>query len=433
MTPTTVAVVGVTTLVLLTFTRLHIGLVMGLIGVVGFGYLTGVGPAVSLLKTVPYTSFADETLSVLPLFLLMGSFAFQSGMSEDMYRTVYVLLGRFRGGLAMATVAACALFAAISGSAIATAATLCRVAMPEMKKYKYSSKLATGCLAAGGTIGIMIPPSTIFLLYGILTEQSIAKLFAAGFIPGIIQAITYFIVIAILCKIDPSIGPPGPSFTMKEKVVALKGIVEVAILFIVVIGGLYIGIFTPTEAAGVGAFGAFLCMIIRKALTWKALKTSLNETVATTGMLFFIIMGAMLLNYFLAKTRLPFALAEWVVGLQVSRYIVLFAIVILLMIMGALMDELAIMLLTVPVLFPLVMKLGFDPIWFGVIITKMMEMGMILPPVGINVYVIQGITGEPMGSIYKGIMPFVIADCVQIILLVLFPQIATFIPSLMTH
>jgi tripartite ATP-independent transporter DctM subunit len=431
MTPMMIGMIGICLLILITFSRMSIGIVMGLVGIVGFAYIKGVEPALGLLTTVPYTTFADETLSVLPLFLLMGAFAFESGMSEDMYRTVYVWLGRFRGGLAMATIAACALFAAISGSGIATAATLGRVAMPEMQRYKYHPQLSTGCLAAGGTIGIMIPPSVILLLYGILTEQSIGKLFMAGFIPGIIQTLFYFIVIMILTRLKPELGPPGPQFSMREKLVALKGIGEVTALFVLVIGGLYLGIFTPTEAAGVGAFGAFLCMIFRGSLTWQSLKKCLTETSSTTGMLFLIILGAMLLNYFLSVTRLPFELSNLVVKLNVSRYVILGFVVIMMMFLGAIMDELAIMLLTIPVLYPVMMRLGFDPIWFGVIVTKLMEVGMILPPVGINVYVIAGVTNVPMGTIYRGIMPFVIADTLEIILLILFPQIVTFLPDLM--
>jgi tripartite ATP-independent transporter DctM subunit len=431
MTPMMIGLIGIALLILITFSRMSIGIVMGLIGVVGFAYMKGLEPALGLLKTVPYTTFADETLSVMPLFLLMGTFAFESGMSEDMYRTVYVWLGKFRGGLAMATIAACALFAAISGSGIATAATLGRVAMPEMKRYNYHPRLSTGCLAAGGTIGIMIPPSVILLLYGILTEQSIGKLFMAGFIPGVIQALFYMIVIMVLTRLNPELGPPGPRFSMREKLVALKGIGEVVTLFVIVIGGLYLGIFTPTEAAGVGAFGAFLCMIFRRSLTWASFKKCLTETSSTTGMLFLIILGAMLLNYFLSVTRLPFELAGLVVKLDVSRYVVLGLVVVMMMFLGAIMDELAIMLLTIPVLYPVMMRLGFDPIWFGVIVAKLMEIGMILPPVGINVYVIAGVTDVPMGTIYRGIMPFVIADTIEIILLTVFPQIITFLPNLM--
>jgi C4-dicarboxylate transporter, DctM subunit len=253
----------------------------------------------------------------------------------------------------------------------------------------------------------------------------------AGFIPGIIQALFYMVVIQVLTRLNPELGPRGPKFSMREKLVALKGIGEVVTLFLLVIGGLYLGIFTPTEAAGVGAFGAFVCMIIRRSLTWASLKKCLTETSSTTGMLFLIILGAMLLNYFLSVTRLPFELAGLVVKLDVSRYVILGMVVVMMMFLGAIMDELAIMLLTIPVLYPVMMRLGFDPIWFGVIVAKLMEIGMILPPVGINVYVIAGVTDVPMGTIYRGIMPFVVADTIEIILLTVFPQIITFLPNLM--
>jgi tripartite ATP-independent transporter DctM subunit len=432
MSPLTIGIIGLTVLVLIIFSRLNIGYTMGFIGVAGFATILGLQPAMGLIRTVPYATFANIDLSVIPLFVLMGSFAFASGMSEDMYRTVYIWLGRFRGGLAMATIAACAMFAAICGSSVATAATLGKVAMPEMRKYKYHDTLSTGCLAAGGTLGIMIPPSVILLLYGILTEQSIAKLFLAGFIPGIIQAIFYIIVIAIITKFKPELGPLGPQSTFKQKVVAGKGIIEVLVLFLVVIGGLYIGVFTATEAAGVGAFLAFIIMIYRRKAKLANLKECLTSTVSTTGMLFLIILGAMLLNYFLSVTRMPFELADWVGHLKVNRNIIFLCMVFMFIFLGAIMDELAIMLLTIPVVFPLVMNLGYDPIWFGVIATKLMEMGMILPPVGINVYVIQGITGVPMMTIFRGITYFVIADFIEILLLMIFPQLATFIPNMMS-
>ncbi len=431
MNPSLVGVIGILVLVALIFARMNIGITMGLVGVIGFGLLLGFEPAMGLLRTVPYTTFANQDLSVIPLFVLMGSFAFTAGISEDMYRTVYIWLGRFRGGLAMATVAASALFAAICGSSIATAATLGKVAMPEMNKYNYAPSLSTGSLAAGGTLGILIPPSVMLLLYGILTEQSIAKLFLAGFIPGVIQAIFYLLVIIVVTQRNPLLGPPGPQFPLREKLLAVKGIGEVAILFLVVIGGLYLGIFTPTEAAGIGAFGAFLAMLYRRKVNWPNLRDSLKETTQTTGMLFLIIVGAMLLNYFLSVTRMPFELASWVGTLEVNRNIIFLVIVFLYIILGALMDELAIMLLTIPVIFPVVIGLGYDPIWFGIIAIKLMEMGMILPPVGMNVFVIQGITGVPMGTVYRGVIPFIISDLIQIVLLLIFPQIATFVPNLM--
>jgi C4-dicarboxylate transporter DctM subunit len=410
---------------------MHIGISMALVGFVGFAYIVGIEPALGVLKTVPYSTLSSQNLSVIPLFILMGAFAFSAGISEDLYRTVHKWLGHFRGGLAMATVAACACFAAISGSSLATAATLGKVAMPEMKKYKYDTALATGCIAAGGSIGILIPPSVILIIYGIITEQSIGKLFLAGFFPGVLEAVFYIITIVIITRINPALGPPGPRSTMNERMKSLLKVWEVLVLFVVVIGGIYVGVFTPTEAAGVGAFGTFCFLIFRKKLTWETFKSSLLQTSKTTGMLFMVVMGAMILGYFFSVSRLPFELATYVGGLTVNRYVVLVLILVVVGLLGCLMDSMAIVLLTVPVFYPLIMNLGFDPIWFGILVVRVTEMGLITPPVGLNVYIIQGITGEPMGTIFKGVIPFIIADICEIILLIAIPQITLFLPSLM--
>ena len=432
MSPTMVGFLGITILIFLIFARMHIGISMGLVGFLGFAYIVGIDPALGLLRTVPYTTFASQGMSVIPLFILMGSFAFAAGMSEDLYRTVHKWLGHFKGGLAMATVAACACFAAISGSSLATAATLGKVAMPEMKKYKYDPGLATGSIAAGGSIGILIPPSVILIIYGIITEQSIGKLFLAGFIPGILEAVFYIIAIKILTKRNPTLGPPGPSATLNDKMRSLLKTWEVIVLFIVVIGGIYTGVFTPTEAAGVGAFGTFCFAMLRRKLNWTTFKSSLLNTASTTGMLFLIVLGAMVLGYFFSVSRLPFELATMVGDLPVNRYVILLLILVVVGLLGTIMDSMAIVLLTIPVFFPMILKLGFDPIWFGIIVVRVTEMGLITPPVGLNVYIIQGITGEPMGTIFRGVIPFIIADVCQIIVLIAFPQITLFLPSLMS-
>lgn len=431
MSPIVVGIIGIFVLIILIFARMHIGISMGLVGFVGFAYIVGVEPAMGVLRTVPYSTLSSQNLSVIPLFILMGAFAFSAGISEDLYRTVHKWLGHFRGGLAMATVAACACFAAISGSSLATAATLGKVAMPEMKKYKYDTALATGCIAAGGSIGILIPPSVILIIYGIITEQSIGKLFLAGFFPGVLEAVFYIITIMIITRINPALGPPGPRSTMHERMMSLFKVWEVVVLFVVVIGGIYIGVFTPTEAAGIGAFGTFCFLITRKKLTWEIFKSSLLETTKTTGMLFIVVMGAMILGYFFSVSRLPFELATYVGGLTVNRYVILVLILLAVGLLGCLMDSMAIVLLTVPVFYPLIMSLGFDPIWFGILVVRVTEMGLITPPVGLNVYVIQGITGEPMGTIFKGVVPFLIADICEIILLIAIPQITLFLPNLM--
>lgn len=431
MSPVETGIVGIVVLIVLLFSGMHIGVGMGLIGFLGFAYLSGFNSALGVLKTVPYSTFSQFDLSVIPLFILMGAFAFNAGLSEDLYRAVYKWLGHLRGGLAMATVGACACFAAISGSSLATAATLGSVALPEMKKYNYDPALATGAVAAGGTIGILIPPSVILVIYGIITELSIGKLFLAGFIPGILEAIFYMITISILTKINPSLGPKGPKTTMAEKFIALSKTWEVFFLFLLVIGGIYLGVFTPNEAAGVGAFGAFIFGLLRKKIKWKNFKESFIDTGKTTGMIFLIIFGAMLLGYFLSVAKLPAELARFVSELPVNRYVILIMILIVFLLLGCIMDSMAIVLLTVPIFYPLILKLGFDPIWFGILVTRMTEIGLITPPVGLNVYIIKGISDVPMGTIFKGITPFLIADLCEVALLIAVPEISLFLPSLM--
>ena len=431
MSPITVGFIGIAILLVLLFSRMQIGVAMGLVGFCGFAYIIGFDAALGLLKTVPYATFSQQSLSVIPLFILMGSFCFSAGISEDLYRGIHKWLGHLRGGLATATVVACACFAAISGSSLATVATMGKVAMPEMRRYNYSAALATGSIAAGGSMGILIPPSVILIIYGIITEQSIGKLFLAGFIPGLLEGIFYIITIRVITGRDPKAGPRGPEAPFREKIMALRSTWEVAILFLVVIGGIYLGWFTPTEAAGVGAFGAFLLTIIRKKLNRNSFVKSLVDTSMTSGMLFAIILGAMVLGYFLSVTRLPHELATVVSTLPVNRYVILILILITTLVLGCVMDSMAIVLLTIPVFYPLILELGFDPIWFGILVVRVTEMGLITPPVGLNVYVIKGISGTPMRTVFKGIYPFLIADLCEVILLIAFPQITLFLPNLM--
>lgn len=432
MTPLTVGLIGTSILFILLFSRMQIGLVMGLVGFAGFIYLQGLEPALGILGTVPYRTFADYDLSVVPLFILMGEFCFFAGVSKDLYDTVHSWLGQLRGGLAMATVGACACFAAVSGSSLATAATMGTVALPEMRRYKYDDRLATGCVAAGGTIGILIPPSVILIIYGIITEQSIGKLFAAGFIPGVLEAVFYIITIYILCKFNPLLGPPGPRTSFIQKIVAFKATWVVVLLFVVVMGGLYLGVFSPTEAAGMGAFGAFVFSIARRRLGWQAFKESLVETGKTTAMIFIILVGAMIFNYFLAVSRLPFELADFIGGLQVDRYIILGFILVTYLFLGCIMSSLAMILLTVPIFFPVIVAIGFEPIWFGIIIVRVVEVASITPPVGLNVFIIRGVAKDvPMYTIFRGILPFFIADMCHIALLIAIPQLSLFLPSLM--
>ncbi len=431
MDPLIVGVLGIGFLIVLLFARLPIGIGMGLVGFLGFGWIIGFEPALGVLKTVPYTTFSEHALSVIPLFLLMGAFAFHSGMSEALFDTVYKCIGHFRGGVAMATIVACAFFAAISGSSLATAATLGRVALPEMRKYQYDDALATGAIAAGGSIGILIPPSIILIIYGIITEQSIGKLFLAGFIPGIMEAVFYIITIWYLTFFKPHHGPPGPKTTTRTKIKALANSWEPVFLFLVVIGGIYKGVFTPTEAAGIGAFGVLFFVLLRKRMTWMKFKLSLNSTIKTTGMLFLVILGAMIFGYFLSVSNLPVEFAHLAGNLPVNRYVILAFILLITLLLGCIMDSMAIVLLTIPVFYPLITSLGFDPIWFGILVVRVTEMGLITPPVGLNVFVIKGISGVKIGTIYRGVIPHLIADLLQVILLIAFPQIVLWLPSLM--
>ena len=431
MDPFIVGLFGVAILLVFLFSGLSIGVGMALVGFVGFAVLVGLGPALGVLKSVPYSTFAHYDLSVIPLFILMGSFAFAAGMSEDLFNAVYKWIGHFRGGVAQATIVACAFFAAISGSSLATAATLGAVALPEMKKYKYDDGLATGAIAAGGSVGILIPPSVILIIYGIITEQSIGKLFLAGFIPGIMETVFYLFTIWYLTYFNPHHGPKGPKTTFREKIDALKHTWEVVILFLVVIGGIYRGWFTPTEAAGIGAFGTFFFALIKRKLTWNVFKDSLVNTCETTGMLFMIIMGAMIFGYFLSVSQLPSGLASTVRDLSVNRYVILGIILIVTLALGCVMDSMAIVLLTIPVFYPLIMDLDFNPIWFGILVVRVTEMGLITPPVGLNVFIIKGISGVPIGTIFRGVFPHLVADAIQIVFLVAFPQITLFLPSLM--
>ena len=432
MTLLTVGLTGIGILFIFLFLGMPIGIAMGMVGFAGFAFLRGLDAALGVLTTVPYRTFASYDFSVVPLFILMGAFCFHAGLSKDLYNTVYRWLGHFRGGLALATVAGCAGFAAVSGSSTATAATMGTVALPEMKRYKYDPALATGSVAAGGTIGILIPPSVGLIVYGIIAEQSIGRLFLAGFIPGVLEAVFYLITIFIICRINPRLGPPGPISSWRERIVSLKDTWIILLLFLLVLGGIYFGIFTPTEAAGVGAFGAFVSALLRGKLNRKTLRDSLFETLRNTAMILIIVLGALILGYFLAISRVPFTIADTIVGLEMNRYIILTFILIFLLFLGTVIDAPAMILLVTPIFYPVAEKLGFDPIWFGIIIVRMCEMALITPPVGLNVFVIKGVAPDvPMYTIFRGIIPFLMADVCHVALLIAVPQLALFLPNLM--
>jgi tripartite ATP-independent transporter DctM subunit len=432
MTPFTVGLLGIGVLFLLLASGIPVGFAMGLVGFLGFGYLTTVNASLSIMGIVPYSTCAAYDMSVLPLFILMGQFALHGRLTGNLYSAGHKWLGHLPGGLAMATIGASAGFAAISGSTVASSATMAEVALPEMKRYKYAPSLAAGCVAAGGGLGILIPPSGILIIYGILAEESIGKLFAAGVIPGVILSALHMLTIYILVKTNPRLAPATPRASWREKIIALKDTWQVLLLFAVVMGGIWTGAFTVTEAAAIGAIGALFLALANRGLTWRNLGPSLKQTTQTTAMIFTIIIGAMLFGYFLSVTRLPMELADWIVGLGLSRYIVLTIIIVTFIVLGCVMDSLAMVLLTMPIFLPVVVSLGFNTIWFGVIVILVVEMGVITPPVGMNVYVISGVARDiPLEVIFRGIFPFLISDIVCTAILIVFPQIALFLPSLL--
>jgi len=435
MNPVVVGIIGLALLLFFLAIRMPVGFAMALIGLSGFIFLVSPEGGLTMAARASWDQFASYTFSVVPLFILMGQFAFFSGISRRLYESAHKWLGHLRGGLAMATVVACAGFAAICGSSTATVATMGSVSLPEMKRYKYDMGLATGSIAAGGSMGILIPPSVILIVYGIMTEQSIGKLFAAGFIPGLMEAFFYIVTISIVCKLNPSLGPRGPRTPFKEKVTGLwGGTAETLAIFMLVIGGLFAGWFTPTEAAGVGAFAVLILSLVTRRLNWKGFTESIYTTTGTTAMILIIVLGAIIFNKFIAVTRVPFALADFVVGLNLPPVVIMGMILIAYMIGGCFMDALGLILLTVPIFFPVAVKLGFDPIWFGIIITRVSEIGVITPPVGMNVYVMKGVAKDvPLVTIFRGIVPFLMADVVSVFLLLFVPQIVLFLPSIVRY
>jgi tripartite ATP-independent transporter DctM subunit len=431
MSEATVGLIGIFVLMVLIFLRMNIGLAMALVGFGGFAALAGLNGALSNLSAVPYRYVADYNFVVIPLFLLMGSIAANTGISRDLYTAAHSWVGQLRGGLAMATVSACAFFAAICGSSTATAAAMGKVALPEMERYKYAPELSTGCVAAGGTMGILIPPSLGFILYAILTEESVGKLFMAGILPGVLEAVFYIVTIYILCLFNPRLGPAGPRTSLKSKLISLKNVWSMLSLFVLVIGGIYLGIFTPSEAAAIGAFGALIISLVTRRFNRISFIDALAETGRSTAMIFLLVIGAMIFQRFLAVSKLPFLIAETVGNLNASRYVILGAIIVIYIILGCFLDIISALVLTIPIMFPTIVALGFHPIWFGVLFVRMAEIGLITPPVGMNCFVIAGVTGVPLSTVFRGIVPFFVADIFHVALLVAVPGISLFLPSMM--
>jgi len=429
---THIGIIGIIILIIFLFSNMPVGFVMGLVGLGGFIYVKGLGPGLNLLASDVFDIFSSYGLTVIPLFVLMGQLSFQSGISRRLFEAAYVMLGNRKGGLAMATIGACAGFSAICGSTNATAATMATVALPEMKRYGYNMGLATGTVAAGGSLGILIPPSTVFIVYGILTEQSIGKLFMAGILPGILLTFLFMAAIYIVVTLNPSLAPEGPKTGFKEKISSFIGILETLFLFFIVMGGIFFGIFTPTEAAAIGSFATLSMAIVRRQISWRGFIKALAATTQTSCMVMVIVAGATIFGHFMAVTRVPFELSAWAGNLPLPGSLIMIIIILIYILGGCFMDSFALITLTVPIFAPLAQTLGFDLIWFGVIIVLIGEMGVITPPVGINVYVVHGVARDvPLETIFKGVMPLLAALIICSILILLFPEIALFLPNLM--
>ncbi|MGI9424421.1 MAG: TRAP transporter large permease [Hyphomicrobiaceae bacterium] len=431
MSLTAIGLLGLAGLFFLIFLRVPIGIALAIAGSVGYFAIEGLTTTLFQLGSIPFGTAYNYDLSVIVLFVFMGNLALASGMSRDLYDMARALVGHWRGGLASATIVGCAGFAAVSGSSLASAATMGRVSLPEMERYNYAPSLATGCVAAGGTLGILIPPSTGFIVYAILTEESIGRLFLAGVLPGILLTVLFMITISIITTFNPAAGPAVQRKTTVEQLQTVWRSSALLFVISVVIGGIYLGWFTPVEAASVGAFLTLLLAIARRRLDWETFQDCVLQSIKTFAMVFMILIGAFIFNPFLALTGIPQSLAESIKALELSPLMLICLITVGYIILGTFLEGFAILVLTISIVFPMVVEAGFDPIWFGVLIVVVLEMGLISPPLGLNVFVVKGITNVPMAQIFKGIIPFWIAMIVCAGLLIAFPDIALLLPQTM--
>ncbi|MES0446538.1 MAG: TRAP transporter large permease [Desulfobacterales bacterium] len=427
-----VGIAGIVALLLiLFFLGIPVGFAMGIVGFFGFCYLVSFKAGLNMVSSVLWDTFSKYGLTVIPLFIFMGQIAFHSGVNEKLYNAAYKWVGQIRGGLAMATIMACSAFAAICGSNAATAATMTTVALPQMNKYKYEPMLSTGAVACGSTLGVVIPPSVVLIVIGLSTEQSIAKLFYGGIGAGICLAILLMLTVYILCSIYPEWGPVGPKTGFMEKIRALTGTFEMAILFLLVMLGLYFGFFTPAEAGAAGSLFAVIISVAEGRLTWKGFVASVKDTLRISCMVIMIVAGAVMFGRFLTVTRIPYDIASWVIDLPVSNMVIMMIIFAIYIVGGAVMDALALLLITIPIFFPVAKQLGYDPIWFGVTITVVTTLGAVTPPVGATTYVVGGMAKDvPLEDVFKGVAFFLPAYIVCVLLLMVLPEIVTFLPSL---
>jgi len=413
------------------FLGMPVGFAMAIVGFAGFWYVVSFNAAINMVGADIWSTFSKYGLTVIPLFIFLGYLAFNSGIAERLYNAAYKWFGHWKGGLAIATIGADELFAAICGSNTATAATMGTVALPQMKKFGYDPRLSTGTVITGGTLGTIMPPSVVLIVIGLQTEQSIIKLFLAGILPAILLGMLFVLTIFVLCRINPKFGPAGPKASFKEKMTSLLGVIEAVIIFVIVIGGLYAGLFTPTEAGAVGVFFALVVTVVSGRLTWKGFINSITESLKISAMVFFLVTGAIIFGRFLAVTRLPFAIAEFASTLPVSPYVVLAFVLLIYLIGGCFVDSLGFLVLTIPIFFPLGMALGFDPVWYAIILTMVTTMGAITPPVGVNIYVVKALAPDvELSTMFKSVSFFLIACVVCIIILIIFPDIVLIIPEM---
>ena len=427
-----IGLIGILVLIILLLARMWIAAAMALVGFVGYAYLMGLNASYSMIAQIPFTTMYWYPMTTVPLYTFMGIVLFQSEVGKDLYETAYTWVGQLKGGLAMATVFACALFAAITGVSSPAIVTMAKVALPARRKYGYDEQLALGSICCAGGLAFIIPPSMSLIIYGVLTETSIAKLYMAGFLPGLLLVFLFISLIRFITWRNPKAGPAGANTSFKEKIISLKLTWPTVLLFVLVLGGIYLGIFTPTEGGAVGAFGAVVITASMRRLNFKKLVSCLLEATQTTAFIMLMIIGAYLLMKFLAVSKLPQLMSSTVAALPVPPVVILAGVIVIYIILGMFLDIFSAVILTLPVFFPLVKAMGWDPIWFGVIITILIEMGLVTPPVGMDVFVLSGVSKIPVGTIFKGVMPFVLVEILAIIIIIIFPQIALFLPSTMS-
>ncbi len=433
MNPITAGILGSALLVFLLFLGMPIAFVMMFVGFLGISYLASIHAALPVVAKTIYETASHYPYTIIPLFILMGGFAGSAGITRELYETFDKWFRKLPGGLGIATIAACAFFAALSGSSVAASAAMGTIAIPEMRRFRYAPKLAVGVVAAGGTLSFLIPPSLGFVVYGMLTEQSIGKLLISGIFPGVLLSLAFITIVIVQVKVDPGLAPATlGDVSLKEKILAFSGIWETLLVFFIVMGGIYLGFINPTEAGAIGATALFVIILLKRRLTLKNLSSSLLEAARISVLVLFLVAGANVFSYFLALSTIPMAVSSWMAGLQVSRYLILAIIILIYLILGCFLDAISMMVLTMPVIFPVIRTLGFDPIWFGVICVIMMEAGLITPPVGLNVYTLAGVVKDvPMQTIFRGAVPFLISMIVIVVLITIFPKIALFLPGMM--